>query len=217
MDKKYYPVFLTTENKFCLIVGGGDVATRKAASLSECGAVIRVVSPAFSAGLEALARNGRIELCPRLFAGEDVLGAFLVIAATNDREVNRSVAAACTPLKIPVNVVDDPEVSTFIVPAVVRRGPLTIAVSTAGSMPALTARIRRQLEEEYDESYGELLTVLGETRLQVLHSITDAAERRRIFTALAAEDLLTILREEGRQSLLRRIDQIIISRNERNR
>jgi precorrin-2 dehydrogenase / sirohydrochlorin ferrochelatase len=209
MDNNYYPVFLQLANKRCLVVGGGDVATRKAASLQECGAAVCVVSPAVTPALQEMAAGGGLEIILRPFAVEDVHDAALVIAATNQPEVNRAVARACRERQIPVNVVDAPQESSFIVPAAIRRGPLTLAVSTGGTLPAMARKIRQDLENQFDEAYGELLTVLGETRTRVLAEIPDPAARRRIFTALAAADLLTVLRTHGPEALRQNIEQII--------
>jgi precorrin-2 dehydrogenase/sirohydrochlorin ferrochelatase len=211
MDPNYFPVFLQLKNKLCVVVGGGDVASRKVASLLECAALVRVVSPAVSSHLEHFADNGRIELCHRAYEQADVLGAGLVIAATNNVNVNRQVAQDCEKYNIPVNVVDDPNRCDFIVPAVIRRGPLTLAISTGGTLPAMARKIRETLEGQFDHSFGELLVTLGQARTRVLATVDDPAKRKRIFTTLATEDLLSILRERGEAALEERISQIIHS------
>jgi precorrin-2 dehydrogenase/sirohydrochlorin ferrochelatase len=209
MEKNYYPVFLQLKNKLSLVVGGGAVAARKVASLLECAAVVRVVSPDISPELEELAQYGHIEVRRRSFEQADIEGASLVIAATNNGEVNRNIAYYCGERNIPVNVVDAPELSNFIVPATIRRGPLTIAVSTGGTMPAIARKIRQSLEGQFDEAYGQLLETLGEVRAQVLRDVPDPQRRKRIFTAFATEDLLSILNKDGHQALQKMIAEII--------
>lgn len=209
METAYYPVFLQLNSKLCVVIGGGEVAARKAASLLECGAAVRVVSPELHPELEAAAQAGIIEALRRPFDEETLAGAFLVIAAANAPEVNRRAAAYCHARGILCNIVDAPELCSFIVPASVRRGPLTIAVSTGGSAPAVARRIRRRLEEEYDEAYGEVLIALRDARARILSDIADPKLRRRIFTALAEDDLLSVARAGGLTALEQRILELI--------
>ncbi|MBS3947570.1 MAG: bifunctional precorrin-2 dehydrogenase/sirohydrochlorin ferrochelatase [Dethiobacter sp.] len=205
----YYPVFLALQGKLCLVVGGGDVAARKVASLLECAAAVRVVSPTLLPELETLASEGQITVFRRPFASADTDGASLVIAATNQPAVNRLVALDCRQRKIPVNVVDAPELCDFLVPATIRRGPLTIAVSTGGTLPAMARKIRRKLEEDFDQSYGLLLVALGSARSRVLDKIADSGRRKRIFSALAAADLLSVIQAEGVAALEEEIERLI--------
>jgi precorrin-2 dehydrogenase/sirohydrochlorin ferrochelatase len=209
METTYYPVFLQLKNKLCVVIGGGDVAARKTASLIEAGATVRVVSPQLSPELEELVAAGRLEAIRVPYTKESVAGAFLVISATSDPQVNRQVANHCQESGILVNVVDAPMLCDFIVPASFKRGPLTVAVSTGGSLPAMARKIRRKLELDFDEAYGELLTALGQARTRVLRDVPDPKVRKEIFTALAADDLLTTLRQEGRSALEEKITQII--------
>ena len=209
MDTNYYPIFLQLNNKLCVVIGGGDVATRKVTALLESNATVRVISPQLSPELEALSDAGRIEACRHAYTADSLSGAYLVIAATSSPAVNRQAAAHCGANNIPINVVDAPELCDFIVPATVKRGPLTIAVSTGGNLPAMARQIRQKLESEFDEAYGELLTALGEARTRVLRDIDDPIRRKQIFTTLANADLLTTLRQQGRTALELKIEQII--------
>lgn len=205
----YYPVFFRLQGKLCLVAGGGGVAARKVAALLECGADIRVVSPVLHPELEALAKEGQITVICRPFTQADINGASLVIAATNKPAVNRQIAFECQQQKIPVNVVDAPELCDFLVPATIRRGPLTLAVSTGGTLPAMARKIRQKLEEDFDQDYGLLLEALGAARSRVLGEIADSGRRKRIFAALAAADLLSHIREEGLASLEEQINRLI--------
>lgn len=209
MEKTFYPIFLQLKNKICVVVGGGDVAARKVTALLECGAVVRVVSPDLLPELAARAASNLIQVSRLPFNEESLTDAFIVIAATNNRLVNRQVAEYCRDRGILVNVVDAPDLCDFIVPATVRRGPLTLAVSTGGKLPAMARKIRIKLEEDFDEAYGELLTALGEARTQVLTEVTDSARRKRIFTTFAKEDLLSIIHKGGHAALEIRIQEII--------
>jgi precorrin-2 dehydrogenase/sirohydrochlorin ferrochelatase len=144
---KYYPVFLVLRERPCLIIGGGEVAERKTLSLLEAGADVTVVSPTLSPKLAELARTQKVRHLPRTFEEHDLAGIFLVIAATDSPEINASVARLCRKKHVLVNVAAPPEESSFIVPSVVERGDLVIAISTSGDSPGLSKRIRRELEE----------------------------------------------------------------------
>lgn len=214
MDTNYYPIFLQLHHKLCVVIGGGEVATRKVTTLLECNATVRVISPQLTPELEALADAHRLEALRHPYTPESLAGAYLVIAATSSPAVNRQVATHCHANNIPINVVDAPELCDFIVPATVKRGPLTIAVSTGGNLPAMARHIRQVLATEFDEVYGELLTALGEARARVLRDINDPVQRKQIFTTLVTTDLLTTLRQEGRTALELKIEQIIHSQSE---
>lgn len=161
---EFYPAFLNLKGLPCLVVGGGKVAERKAKSLLSCAAVVKVVSPRLTPALQELAAGGQIEYLPREFRPSDLEGVFLVIAATDSKEVNREVAREARSRNLLVNVVNDPQSGNFYVPAAVRRGPLQIAVSTSGRSPLLARRIRERLEGEFGPAYGCLAEFLGEIR-----------------------------------------------------
>jgi len=149
----YYPIVLKLEGRPCLVVGGGVVAERKAVSLLEAGARVRVVAPRFTPRLEALGREGVVELVPREYQGQDLQGVALVISAASRREVNAQVAQEAGERGLLVNVVDSPQECSFIVPSVVRRGGLILAISTSGLSPALARHLREKLEEEFGEEF----------------------------------------------------------------
>ncbi len=182
----YLPVSLKVGGEPCLVVGGGPVALRKARDLLRAGARVRAVSPAFDPAFRRL----RVRLLRRRFAARDVGGALLVISATGDPAVNRAVWRACRRRGVPVNVVDRPELCTFIVPAVVRRGPLTLAVSTGGESPALAKAIRKELERLYPAAFGRLARTLGLARRRIMVLVRPSAARTRLLQRLAAPGLL---------------------------
>ena len=160
----FYPLFLDLRGRQCLVVGGGQVALRKVKALLECGASVKVVSPELCHEMSDLARCSEMEVVLRGYETADLRGVLVVIAATNDAEVNKKVAAEGRDRGILVNIVDDLEKSVFIAPAYVRRGDVTIAVSTGGRSPALARRIRTKLESEYGPEYGLLTELLGRIR-----------------------------------------------------
>ncbi|MFA5079104.1 MAG: bifunctional precorrin-2 dehydrogenase/sirohydrochlorin ferrochelatase [Dehalococcoidia bacterium] len=161
---KYYPVYLNLQGRKCLVAGGGGVALRKVTALLEHGAEVTVVSPRLCAGLRGLAEEGLIKTIHRPYRTGDMKGASVAVVATSNRRINRSAAEEAVKLKVPVNVVDDPLLSDFIVPSVLRRGDLSIAVSTSAKSPALARKIRARLEDEFGEEYASLVTVIEKAR-----------------------------------------------------
>ena len=163
----YYPVFLNINGKKCVVVGGGQVALRKVKTLLEHGAVVEVVSPNLGSELSQLAESGQIRLLQRSYRAGDLQDAVIVIAATNDRNTNLEVAKEARKRGVLVNVVDDAESSDFIAPSYLRRGDVTIAVSTGGRSPALARKIRTRLEKDFGDEYAALALLLDEVRAEV--------------------------------------------------
>ena len=145
----YIPIFLDVTGRECVVVGGGEVAARKVEALLEAGARVTVVSPRLSPPLKALVARGLVTHIAREYERGDIRGCVLVYAATDDPKLHRELAAEARALGIPINVVDVPELCTFISPAVVNRGELQIAISTGGASPAFAARLRRALEDQF--------------------------------------------------------------------
>ena len=163
---RYFPAFLDLRGRRCLVVGGGAVGTHKAEALAQCGARVIVVSPTATPSLAALAVAGRLVHRQRPFVERDLRGSALVVAATGIGAVDGAVAALARRRRVLVNVVDRPAQCDFIVPSVLRRGPLQIAVSTGGRSPALAREIRRALEALFPPSYGEFVERVGEARIR---------------------------------------------------
>ena len=192
-----YPILLTgLAGRRCVVVGGGAVAARKAQALVEAGARPVVIGPALGAEVEAMAVAGQVEVERRCYRPGDLAGAALAIAATGDREVNVAVAEEARQRGVLVNVVDDPALCTFTVPAVVRRGELVIAISTGGQSPALARRLREMLEEIIDPAYGDLLALLGRLRPRVLNEVP-RGRQRQVWDRLLDGELLATLQREG--------------------
>lgn len=190
----YYPILMELDDRRALVVGGGGVAERKVRTLLGCGARVQVVSRELSPGLKALADGGRLQWLGREFEESRLDGAVLVIAATSDADLNRRVGGACRERGIPVNVVDQPADCTFIVPAVVRRGDLLLAVSTSGKSPALARAVRRELEERFGPEYGGFLAIMGDVREAVLSQGRVQKDNRDVFRELVQSGLLEAIR-----------------------
>jgi siroheme synthase-like protein len=159
-----YPVMLELRDRPCLVVGGGVVAARKIDGLLEAEARVTVVSPALAPAVLAVAREGRLRWWPREYAEGDLAGFGLVLVATDDRAVNRRVAAEARERSVWINCADDPERCDFILPSVLRRGPLTVTVSTGGASPMVARLVREELEGVLPPEYGALTEMVAEVR-----------------------------------------------------
>jgi len=168
-----------------VVIGGGKVASRKVKTLLSYGAQVEVVSPEVVPELEDLAREGKIVLKKRPYQEGDLEGAFLVVAATNLPAVQEQVVGEAQKRGLLLNVVDQPERSNFIVPSVVRRGRLTLAISTSGASPALARRLRETLEDIFGPEYATYLDLMARWREEILARELKEEERRQIFEHLA--------------------------------
>ncbi len=202
----YYPIFLNLKGRSCVVIGGGKVAERKARSLLKAGANIKIISPEFTEGLKNLSKSidaesnscGRLQLINRPFRMEDLKDAFLVIAATSSRELHKKIASH---LRISgesnscglLNVVDEPELCTFIVPSVVKRGPLTIAISTSGASPAMAKAIRKEIEKLYGKTFGEYLKLLERLRKKLIN--LPSQKKKKILSILSSRSVFKRLRD----------------------
>lgn len=191
----------------CLVVGGGEVAQRKAESLLDAGAEVTVVSPMLTPVLQEHARDGRIGHISRAYVQGDMRGHLLVFAATDDASVHKALSEEARALAIPINVADEPELCTFIMPAVVRRGALSIAVSTAGASPAMAKRIARRIGRMFGPEYGVALEILRAARIRLRAGEPSAIRRASALSALAASRLPVLVRKgevEGIERVLMR-------------
>ncbi len=188
----YLPIFADVRNKLCLVVGGGEVAQRKAGVLLDAGAQVRVVAPEIA---PELARQKNIESTVAHFEEKYLDGVTLVIAATNDRAVNKQVSELAQARNIPVNVVDDPELCSFIMPAILDRSPLMVAFSSGGASPVLTRMLRGKLETMIPQGYSRLAAFAERFRELVKKRVTNPAKRRifweNALDGVVAEKVLT--------------------------
>ena len=185
----YYPMMVDLAGRRCLVVGGGRVAERKVALLLDCGAEVTVVSPVATRKIAGLAARGAIRLARRTVRSGDMDRAFLAFAATDDSQVNQSVAHEVRKAGGLVNVADAPEACNFLVPSVVRRGDLTIAISTGGGSPALAKKLRQRLEATIGPEYEAFLAALRELRTRAQQVIADPTERQALFRRAVDSDL----------------------------
>jgi uroporphyrin-III C-methyltransferase/precorrin-2 dehydrogenase/sirohydrochlorin ferrochelatase len=191
---RYFPLFLDLAGKPVLLVGGGEIAARKFALLHEAGAVVTVVAPSLGAEMAAAVAAGEVSQLARRFEPADVSGVWLVVAATDDRAVNAAVATAANAARIPCNVVDDRELSSFIMPAIIDRSPVQIAVSTGGTSPVLARLIRERLETLLDGSLGTLAAFADRWRERVRAQFSDIGARRRFLSWMLTGPVAASLR-----------------------
>jgi precorrin-2 dehydrogenase / sirohydrochlorin ferrochelatase len=180
---------LRLEGKKVVVVGGGKVAERKVTGLLGTGSRIIVISPEATDELRGLAGSGMIEWLEKSFSKEDIDGALLIFAATNDKDLNQSIKKAASDQQL-VTIADDPEGADFHVPSHIQRGRLSIAVSTGAASPTLAKKIREQLEHQFDERYDAYLEFLFSARQRILNEVKDPSKKGKILAAIASEDFL---------------------------
>ena len=163
----YYPVFLDLKGRLCVVIGGGEVAQRKLEALLESAAQVTVISPEVTPDIRHKADLGQVTWRARGYSSGDLKGAFLAIAATDDSGINRAVSDEATRQRVLLNVVDVPSLCVFIAPAIVRRGDVTIALSTNGTSPALARKLRESLEQSESLEYAHLSGILSEARKEL--------------------------------------------------
>lgn len=207
----YYPAYLDIKGKKCLVAGGGEVAERKVSLLIRCGAKVSVVSPDLTPELEKLNSKGEITYIKGEFKKKYLYDVFLVIGATDKREVNEKIYKEAQRRNILVNVVDSPELCNFIVPSVVERGDLLMGISTCGKSPALSKKIREELEERYGIEYAEFLNILGDLRKRISLQIADKDKREDIYKRLVHSDIIALIRNGDDKAVKDRVEEIIKS------
>jgi len=190
----YYPAYLNLQGKKTVVVGGGTIAERKVLSLLHAGAAVTIISPAITARLRKEKEKKSLTHIARSYRKGDLRGAFLVIAATDDSSINTQIAKDAPSL---VNVVDVPKECSFIAPSVIKRGPLTIAISTGGVSPAFSKTIRQELEKFYGPEISRYLTFVRGMRKKALANISDTKKRSRFLKDLASAKILQDIRSKG--------------------
>jgi uroporphyrin-III C-methyltransferase / precorrin-2 dehydrogenase / sirohydrochlorin ferrochelatase len=204
-----YPLFLNLADRPVLVVGGGEVAARKVLPLIECGAVVRVGAPALNEALQALKDQGRIEHLQGEFDPTWLDEVFLAIAATDDARVNRRVAEEGAARKLWVNVVDDTELTRVQVPAIVRRGPLTVAIGSGGAAPVLARQLREKVEQSIDESLGPLAELLRALRPRIRARFPNVPARRKFMETLWPGEIGDLLRAQRTDEARTRLIELI--------
>jgi precorrin-2 dehydrogenase/sirohydrochlorin ferrochelatase len=218
---EYYPVYLNLAGKQCVIIGGGTIAQGKIAALRQSGAVITLISPDATPGIQRAVQRGDVEWLPRKYQPGDLAGAFIAVAATNVWHVNREIYEEADRLGVLLNVVDDPDLCTFIAPSIVRRGPVTLAISTGGASPALARKLRETLANDANLRWSDLAGVLGRARklIKEKRTVVDPERWQCCITEellqmaqdgreeAALESLLARLLDQGQPDLCRNLDE----------
>ncbi|MFH1861061.1 MAG: bifunctional precorrin-2 dehydrogenase/sirohydrochlorin ferrochelatase [bacterium] len=198
---RYYPICLDVKNRRCVIVGGGEVSARKIACLLNYEANIVVISPQITEAINTLVQGKRIEWIDRNYQSEDLKDVFFVVVATNDHELNKQISQDARDKRILVNMVDSAEDSTCILPAVLSRGSLSIAVSTEGKSPALAKKIRDDLSVMFGKEYIGFVELLGSLRQTVKTTFDSQIKRCIIWNKLLNSELLELLKK-GRTDMI---------------
>ncbi len=205
----YYPVYLSLAERLVVVKGGGSVAERRVAALLRCGARVRVVAPELTPELARRAEDGEIEHVVRPYRTGDLEGAALALAEPGEPVADASFFAEAERLGVFANVEDDVEHCSFIMPALVRRGDLVVAISTSGRAPALAVRLRERLERELGPEYGALLELAGRLRAPLARALPDFEERRRRWYELVDSEVLDLFRDGRATEARERAEQIM--------
>jgi precorrin-2 dehydrogenase/sirohydrochlorin ferrochelatase len=202
---KYYPVFWDIKDKKCVVVGGGEVAARKAERLLDCGAKVLVISPELSPELAALKEKNLISHIAAVYTDDLIDGAALIIGATNDDKTNAAISLDANSKSIPVNIVDDPQKCDFILPSLVQRGDLAITIGTGGKSPALARHLREELEAKYGEEYEIFLNILGSLRVKM---VKKEGLGKDWFESLLAAGILDAIKEKNVERVKKIVQKI---------
>jgi precorrin-2 dehydrogenase/sirohydrochlorin ferrochelatase len=196
---KVFPMFLKLEGRRCLVVGAGSIAEGKIGGLIAVDAQIRVVAPEATAQVQTWAGEGKIDWERRRFQPSDLEGAFLVVAATSSTAVHEEIYAEARRRSVLCNVVDVPHLCDFFYPAIVRRGSLQIAISTAGESPALSQRLRKELEQQFGPEYEAWVAAIGEARAELATRDLSVEDRKEILHELASREFYEKFRDALRK------------------
>ncbi len=177
-----------------MVIGGGSVAEQKVRMLLKFNTKVKVISPLFTKNLSNLQKKGKIEIVPREYRKGDIDNAILVFAATNNKEINKVIKTDALSLHIPVNVVDDPVLCDFIVPSIVKKESIIVAISTSGTLPMLSKRLRKDIGTILSKDYIRYAKKIGEFRKILIEKIHDKGKRRRILSEISKMDTRDIVR-----------------------
>ncbi|MGD8499294.1 MAG: bifunctional precorrin-2 dehydrogenase/sirohydrochlorin ferrochelatase [Phycisphaerales bacterium] len=192
-----YPIFLELSGRRVVVIGGGAVAVRKAQALLAAGARLVVVAERIDDMLTALCQGKNAELVRSKYSKDYLAGALLAIAATNNHQLNKQIYKDCQELEVLCNVVDEPELCDFFVPAVVKRGDLQIAVGTEGQCPAYAGHVRKKLEEIFTDKHGQFLAELETLRKRIIKDVPELPDRKTVLGRLADDTSFGYFVENG--------------------
>jgi siroheme synthase-like protein len=205
----YYPVYIELRNQSCVVVGGGKIAEGKVEGLLAVKARVTLISPELSPRLQELSNQKQITYIPRAYQPGDLTGAFLVICATDQTEINHQVWQEASANRQLVNVVDDTPRCNFIAPSILRKGDLTIAISTSGKAPALAVRLKERFQREIGPEYERFLELAGELREPLAKHIPDFETRKALWYELVDSDILEVLARGDEDSAKEIISQVV--------
>jgi precorrin-2 dehydrogenase/sirohydrochlorin ferrochelatase len=205
----FYPICLDLEGKQCVVVGGGRVAERKVLGLLSCSAQVTVISPELTEELLHQHADGRIQWIEREYRQGDLEKAMLVIAATDDEETQKQIYEEAATSNLLLNVADVPQRCNFILPATVRRGDLTIAISTSGKSPALARKLRMELEKRYGSEYRILVNILGALRPEILASGLPQSENEKLFKNLLHDDMAEWIKDRKWDTIAKHLRTVL--------
>jgi precorrin-2 dehydrogenase/sirohydrochlorin ferrochelatase len=212
----YYPLLINLKDKKCIVVGGGKVAERKVKSLLLSKASVTVISPSLTEGLYNLLKENKIFHINRKYKRGDLQEVYLAIAATSDGDVNRMVHREGKEQGIMVNVADSPDLCDFIVPAVIRRGLLTLTVSTGGKCPALARKIKKDISEIYGEEYGPLTSLIGDFRERLKSEVPWEEDRKKILRKFLEYDILGLLKKDRKKEVEKIMNKCLSDYKDKN-
>lgn len=184
-EKAYFPLFLDISDKKFLVVGGGKVAERKIRALLRLKAKVKAISPKMTKGIKHMAEKGLIEIEEKPYESGELEGYDFVISATNDKDVNRRISSDARKMGILANVVDDPELCNFIMPSIVKKGPIIVAISTSGKIPLLSKKLRKDLEKMIDDDYLKYVSKIGKIRKELLDTVKDRKMREKMLRIIS--------------------------------
>ena len=208
-----YPIFLELGGRRAVVIGGGAVAVQKAQALLAAGARLVVVSEDIDDALTALCQGTNAELIKSRYSKNYIAEAVLVIAATSNRQLNKRIYKDCQELGILCNVVDAPELCDFIVPAVVKRGDLQVAIGTDGDCPAYAGHLRKKLEQTFTDKHGEFLAELEKLRKRIIEDVPDQADRKALLGELVDDKSFEYFIQNGPAQWQEYADRLISREN----
>lgn len=206
---RYYPVYLDVKGRRCLVVGGGQVGTRKVGTLLQCGAEVTVISHEVTAELSEMAKQGCIDLRLRDYRSSDLDHVFLVICATDDQVLNRTVHQDAEAAQRLCNIADQPALCNFVLPSIINQGSLSIAISTAGKSPAFAKFLRRQLQEQFGPEYGVMLDLMGAVRKRLLAQEHAPEQHKPLFEKLIQGGLLALIKDNDHQGINALLESVL--------
>ena len=198
---RYYPIYLDVQNRNCLVVGSGSVGARKVSTLLDCGASVTVVSPRINAKLNELSKKETLIIKIKPFQFSDLKDKFLVIGATDNQELNQQIHSEAERLGILCNIADQPEACNFILPSIVKKGDLVIAISTSGKSPAFAKKLRKDFEKQFGNEYASFLEVMGVIRKKLIAKDHKPEVHKPLFEQLINRGLVEMIKDRRNKDI----------------